>query len=197
MKDQTELLPFDHIPIVPPRAGIPGECIYLNLWREYLDARPDEWDCIFNDLNFDLDQRAVSVAASFMVWMGCNNGRDFTQAAEDLYRSNSLHSKERAFLAAWAINNRRQRGINSGLRTVEYMLAPACPVQNGWAIGGLIPEVSQRDTDVLECMVVMWSGITGMRFRSIALPMIEAANQKERSRLFSPDPKQAVRQGDD
>lgn len=178
-----------HTPLHPARASTPGEVIYLELWREWATARPREWWAIF-ETRGPVRQRAASVAASFMVFMGCNCGRGFTHRAEDFATNGIFMSRENAFLSAWAIENRRCRGINSGLRASEYMLAREYPIQARHGASriseALIPAITMEDNDILESMVVWWSTTPAMVMRDIAVPMIEAANRKLRSHIFDP-----------
>jgi len=164
------MLPIDHrvsprlrhIPFQPPRQSVPREGMFLTLWQQFADQRPDEWIAIFRT-NGPVRQRAACVAASFMVFMGCNGGRCFTDSADRLARSGAFTSAEDAFLAAWAIHNKRLGYINSGLRTIEYMLAHNHPITTGpiarvdW---GLVPNVSQEDVDIVESMVMWWGTST-------------------------------------
>jgi hypothetical protein len=180
-----------HIPLHPPRAGTPGEGIYLGLWVEFATARPREWAAIFCT-NGPVRQRAASVAASFMVFMGCNGGRDFTWYAERLAESAAFPYREGAFLAAWALHNRRSLGVNNGLRTSEYMLAREYPIRDEVAFRGrtnwsLVPAVTQEDNDILESMAAWWSTHPAGVMREIAQPMIDAAERKLRSGMFKPE----------
>lgn len=180
-----------HIPIKPPRKCTPGEGIYLQLWQEWATARPREWYSIFQTRG-PVRQRAASVAASFMVFMGCSGGRCFTYTAERFAKELIFNSREGAFRAAWAIENMRSRGINHGLRTSEYMLAPEHPINSmpgypGGVITGRVPCITQEDNDILESMVVWWSREPAEIMRSIAEPMIEAANRRAASQMFAPE----------
>lgn len=178
-----------HIPLCPPRAGTPGEGIYLGLWVEFATARPREWAAIFCT-NGPVRQRAASVAASFMVFMGCNAGRDFTWKAERLAESGAFPYREGAFVAAWALDNRRSMGVNNGLRMSEYMLAREYPIyeaphfNRGHVSWSRVPNITQEDNDILESMVVWWSSTQAGVMREIATPMIEAAVRKLRAGMF-------------
>lgn len=175
-----------HIPLHPPRAATPGEGIYLGLWVEFATARPREWAAIFCT-NGPVRQRAASVAASFMVFMGCNGGQCFTWQAERLAESGAFPYREGAFLAAWALQNKRDRG---GLRLSEYMLARDYPIYEapslyrGRVRWPLVPNITQEDNDILESMAAWWSTTQAGVMREIAVPMIEAAEQKLRAGMF-------------
>lgn len=168
------MLPIDHrvspklrhVPLQPPRRSVPREGMFLALWQQFATQRPDEWAFIFRT-NEPVRQRAASVAASFMVFMGCNGGRAFTDGAARLAQSGVFTCTEDAYLAAWAINNKRLYGINSGLRTIEYMLAREHPITTGhlarvdWR---LVPDVPLEDVDTVESMVAWWGSSTTARW---------------------------------
>lgn len=191
LSDEIAVAKVLHIPLAPPRKGTPGEGIYLELWREWATKNPAEWRQIFHECNHPIRQRAASVAASFMVFMGCNGGLCFTHQAKELADRGAFPYREAAFLAAWALENRRRTGVNSGLRTSEYMLAAKHPITHGIAGSSvdwkLVPCITQEDNDVLECMVVWWSTGPAEVMRSIAEPMISAAKLKALSGMFSKD----------
>lgn len=189
ISDEIAVAKVLHIPLAPPRKGTPGEGIYLELWREWATARPAEWRQIFHETNCPVRQRAASVAASFMVFMGCNGGEGFTHKAKTLADSGAFPYREAAFIAAWALENRRRIGIDCGLRTSEYMLAAQHPITTGIGGGRVnwkhVPNITQDDNDILECMVSWWSTGPAEVMRSIAEPMIEAAKRKAWSQMFS------------
>lgn len=176
---------LQHIPIRPPRASIPMEGIYLNLWRNFAEQRPDEWKAIFCDCPANPRQRAASVAASFMVFMGCGGGRGFTTEADRLAATGACDGKETAYLAAWALENSRSRYINSGLRTIEYVLASEHPIHTSGVKRGhtnwkAVPTVTMGDQDVIECMVRWWAGTTAHVIREHAATLLDAHNSNER-----------------
>lgn len=191
MTHTAELLELVHEPVAPPRPCTPGERIYLELWREYLAVRPERLDEILRDVHGPTTQRDATVCASFMVFMGCNGGRALHQGAEALVRKHGL-SEQDAFALYWAKDNARCRWINHGLRTIEYMLATAHPIDTtklsphriNWS---LVPEVTMRDLDVIESMVAWWASREGVELRSIAEPIIDVANRKLLSDLYKRD----------
>jgi hypothetical protein len=187
MEQQYELLSLDHVPFQPPRKGTPGEGIFLSLWRDYLAADRNRLSAILRTVGVPT-QRDASICASFMTFMGCNGGHCFT--LEALRLTEKLGGPYRGFMAAWALENNRSTGVNHGLRSIEYMLAEQHPIDHGrfnsgsvnW---GLVPDVTMRDTDVVEAMVEWWSGGDAGIIREIAEPLIKAANQKAWSDLFA------------
>lgn len=153
-----------HVPLQSTRSSVPREGLFLALWQQFAIQRPDEWAFIFRT-NGPTRQRAACVAASFMVFMGCNGGRDFTDRAARLAKSGAFSSTEDAYLAAWAIDNKRLAFINSGLRTIEYMLARQHPITTAHAHVArvdwtLVPDVTQEDVDIVESMVAWWGTST-------------------------------------
>ncbi|CAB3845966.1 hypothetical protein LMG3482_01870 [Achromobacter deleyi] len=175
-----------HLPVNRPRAGFPAERIYLELWREYLRGNQDALREIFGDLCQPLDQRGARVAASFMVWMGCNAGRSFTHSAERLAQSGAFVTREHAFLAAWAVENRRIRWLNCGVICTEAMLTPGGIPRMTEMVSYSVDwrrmySPTQSDNDVLACMVCWWSGHSAQALRTIAHSQIEAEHAKERA----------------
>lgn len=187
MTHTEELLELVHEPVAPPRPGTPGERIYLELWREYLAVRPERLDEILRDVHGPTTQRDATVCASFMVFMGCNGGRGIHQSAEALWKIGL--NRQQAFRLAWSQANTRARGTDCGIRCIEYMLATRHPIRTdpgyvGRVDWSLVPEVTMRDIDVVEAMVDWWSTREGDEMRSIAEPMIEAANRKLMSDIY-------------
>lgn len=172
---------LNHLPACPPRKETVGEGIYLKLWIEFATKHPEEWLRIF-DLSGQVDQRAATVAASFMVFMGCNGGMSFTFMAERYSESRCFYSIDAAYLAAWAVNNRRVHHVNHGLRTSEFVLAEQYPINHDEILRppvkwSCVPDISQADNDVLECMAIWWSTRRAKDMRRTAEPMIKEADK--------------------
>lgn len=190
--DQQEMLELAHDPIRPPRPGTPGEGIYLQLWRDYLDVDPTRLDSILWASGNHVGQREASVCASFMTFMGCNCGSGFTDAAKQMLTISDVHSYSNSadsrFLMAWALENRRSRGVNGGIRTIEAMLAKSDAFVEkhfqrvvNW---DAFADITHTDHDTVECMVIWWAGRDAKEMREIAKPMIEAANKRAWSEIF-------------
>lgn len=164
-----------HVPLCPPRASTPREGLFLELWQQFAEQRTDEWSYIFRT-NGPLRQRAASVAASFMVFMGCNGGHGFTYRAEQLEKSGAFTCTEDAYMAAWAVENKRLSGLNHGLRTVEYMLAHQHPIAGEWrrVVWSLVPSITQEDADIVESMVAWWSSTTARWMRDVVEAKMKA-----------------------
>ncbi|KNE28180.1 hypothetical protein [Achromobacter spanius] len=175
-----------HIPVNLPRAGFHGERIYLDLWREYLGANRNALREVFGDLCEPLDQRGARVAASFMVWMGCNAGQSFTYVAERLAKYEGYLRREEAFVAAWAIANLRNYGVNSGIILTEAMLTPGGVPRLHQTVAHAVDwrrvySPTQYDNDVLSCMVRWWAGSVAGDIREAAQSLIEAERKRERA----------------
>lgn len=184
------MLPIDHrvspkllhVPLQPPRASVPREGLFLALWQQFAEQRPEEWRYIIRTTG-PVRQRAASVAASFMTFMGCNGGRGFTHTAERLATSGAFTCTEDAYLSAWAIENKRVHGVNSGLRTVEYMLARQHPIVHhicarvDWK---LVPDVSMEDADIVESMVAWWCSPTARWMREAVEAQMKVREANER-----------------
>lgn len=190
--DQEELLELLHTPIRPPRAGTPGEGIYLKLWQDYMAADPGRLHTILWSTGSGVGQREASVCASYMTFMGCNGGGCFTHAAEQLLTLSDLHSythsAEGRFLMAWALENRRSRGMNGGIRTIDAMLAKSdafvATTFDRRVDWDAFTDITTADYDTVECMVAWWSGRDATEMRAIAKPMIEAESKRILSSLF-------------
>jgi hypothetical protein len=177
---------LEHIPFCPPRTAATGERIYLQLWLEFVTKSREEFENIFHDMPYPIDQQVASIAASFMVFMGCNGGADFTNEANRL--CSQFDNRQSAFLAAFAIRNQRRSWMNSGLRFAETMLARKPPIEYSGGVSTInwvhVPELTQKDMDALECMVLWWSTPQAERIRDIADPLIVSENRKALSGMF-------------
>lgn len=196
IENQLELLTLENTPLHPPRECTPGEGIYLGLWQEYVQEDPGRLPMILNDTVQNINQRMVSVCASFMVWMGCNDGRDFTGKAQELARRHdedrvlgNYISEQVSYLMAWAAHNTRVRGSNGGVRTIEAMLHPTdCHYTKG-AFGRIVyhweefEKITPHDIDTVECMVRWWSSDDAKLIRRAAVPQILIKSREMLARM--------------
>lgn len=161
-----------YIPIKNARKDVPFERIYLQLLNELMVKSPGE---LLNCLNIthSFKQRSASVVASFVVYMGCNVGKNFTREAIELANSKLFHSSSDAFLAAWAIFNKRQSNGTSVIRPSEVMLSSEYIFENNRINWNRVPSVTQEDNDVIEGMVNWWSSKSGEIFRQKAQKIYE------------------------
>ncbi|UEC05442.1 hypothetical protein [Burkholderia vietnamiensis] len=178
----TDNLRVEHLPLHAARAGTPGEGLYLKLWQTFVEDETDAFAEIFRDMVDPIDQRVASIAASFMVFMGCNGGASFTSLAKTLWERGPFEVRSDAFLAAFAVENRRVHGINHDLRLAEAMLCVEHPIGEAncrtRVIWQNVPEITMKDMDALECMVAWWSTTRAEAMRAIAEPLISEANRQ-------------------
>lgn len=164
-----------HNPLRPARNDMPREVALLRLWQDFATQHPLLWKRIFRTNGPD-DQRAASIAASFMVYMGCNLGMAFTERAERLWCSGVFGSREEAFRAAWALHNARHRSVNHNMRAIEFMLATDFFIKdNGDINWSLVPDLTLNDIDAVESMVCWWAGDTAAIMREAAETQAHAA----------------------
>lgn len=125
---------MDHKPIQPPRPTFIGECVYASMWEalmtrtvpEQHSGHEDEepiWD-VLGEMDRPITQRHANVVASVVCWLGTNCGNAMLRNAERKRDVDHWHRYD-CYLLAWTIENRRSRGVNSGIRVIEYLLAPA------------------------------------------------------------------------
>lgn len=156
---------FDHHPIRPPRQDVVGDIVFSERWLALMDETGDEMDEVYSNVMLNhilssmrgpLNQRRASVAASFIRWLGSNNGQAFLRSAEDHVKAQSTKPKYYAWLSAWTIQNFRERNHGGG-RILELILSPEAntPV-----------EFSSDDAEVVEHLVAWLSSGKGEEFRS-------------------------------
>jgi hypothetical protein len=164
--EQLELLPLDHRPIIPARAGHDGEQVYASIWQATMEQAPqidylgDEHrpiDDVLEDIVRPITQRDAAILATAACWLGCNFGQCLIdRAARE--REESRWQAAHAYLHAWTLENLRRRGINGGIRVVEYMLAlpeQRRPERNIMDSGlRELPELSARDLEVIDSMML-------------------------------------------
>lgn len=192
-EDQDFLRALKHEPIRPARQGVPAEGIYLAEWQRMMQETPLRiYDILRNYRHFP-DQRAANVCASFMVFMGCNCGRAYTETAEALIKDVDktwlpmhMRSPEAMFQITWAIENQRNRGINSGMRTIEAMLGEEglfdVRLGRGYMDADKLAKITPEDYDVVDCMVEWWGSREAREIRRDLAPIITLANDRQRKK---------------
>lgn len=161
-----------HEPLNPARKSFP-EYGFLCAWQEYVGRERDPEsdathpiDDIFKQYTvvWGFDQRAASVAASFVMWLGTNCGAGFLHTAARRIAQGGFISRGDAYLASWAIENQRHRGLNHGLRTIEHVLAPVegdsrvpCGLLTRTGYDAPDLGITQADAEVIDC-VLIWLG---------------------------------------
>lgn len=182
---------LEHQPFVPARPGIVGEGVYLRQWQRRMAAPYDALDddpvppnarlaLILDGTPHRLCQRDASLAASFMTWLGTNGGQGFLALAHTLAKAPCGLSASEAYLAGWALQNRRQVGVNSGYRTLEFLLAenrqfdPDEPDRLNPE-----PRMSVDDLETMECLVVWLGREEGQSFLAACQQDLEVAREVE------------------
>lgn len=112
-----------HQPIRPPRDMI-EERVYSRHWQALMednrgrDRSPLEQ--ILISYPEPIDQRAASIAASFICWLGTNVGCSFLRMGRRLSELPELCGQ--GYVAAWGVQNRRFHATNGGARAVEFLV---------------------------------------------------------------------------
>lgn len=150
-----------HEPINPVRACTLGEGVMMNEWLSLMNAESyaDNWDWglpvhpLDMILRCPVDQRAATVASSFIRWLGTNNGRCYLTSSKAFQE---VHGSE-AFLVGWVLENRRK--YDNDFRMITHLLTKEENFSNrgGLIAGGHLADVSDRDNEVVES-VASWLG---------------------------------------
>lgn len=187
-----ELIPFIHEPLRPARQGCIGEIVYAQQWRDFMGTLPHpdaphsaRLADILHHMPEQLTQRHASVAASFVCWLGTNCGLGFLWEAKRAAKEQP-RNVERAWMGAWAWQNKRLTWLSGGIRTVEHILAPKDLEVEGdrfW-LGALsrLPDVSSSDFEVFEHVVCWMATIDGARFLAHCEVEVELARKTEQER---------------
>lgn len=144
---------------------------------------------ILTDMGTRVRQRHATVAASFIMWLGTNCGAGLIHSARRLQRAFEKSGEPgfNAWISAWAIEGRRCRGINSGVRTIEAVLAPTWDATREGAMRDAVrTNVSYEDAEVIE-HVMEWLGDEeqGRDFLRQCEAKIEARREERRRREAS------------
>lgn len=180
---------FQHTPVRPAREGCLGEQVFLKNWQELL-AQDNGYHPDFDGPNGMLmhvvspgdgilTQRHATVAASLVRWLGTNNGLGFLQQADLM--CDSLGDREEGYIAEWALENRRSRTTNSGIRVLEAVMMEQRAVKP--------PKLSADDCETME-QVLMWLAsehtvyvVSGQSFLQKCRNDIQVGLREERSRV--------------
>lgn len=180
-RDTKEMVEIAHVPITPPRKGHDGEQAYLELWQRFVGRlNEEELEEIFRNTLYahPLTQRQASVAATFVMWLGTNCGRSLIQEADagrrepDGYRT----GWNLRYLHRWEIENRREAGVNGGIRYCEAILSPH-RAGSDQLNERTVPTVTIEDLDVIECICRWLATQDGQHFIRAAEAKVEAANR--------------------
>lgn len=169
----TARIALIHRPIRRPRTTFTGECMFAASWMRLMDSSPVEserypggfankLESILTLYPHEITQRTASIAASFITWLGTNNGQCFLIAARKM--GETLGNPQNGYIAAWAIENRRSQGINSGVRTIEAVLSKEDSGTDMFGYRPNIPILSAAEVEVVDLLVEWMAGEEGMTF---------------------------------
>jgi hypothetical protein len=189
--DQIRLAALEHKPLFKPRSGHDGEQVYASMWEAtMLDVRQDTFgdavfpiDYVLSDYKGPIEQRQATVLATVACWLGCNWGADLLRRAATERDSGRWPSRH-AYLIAWTLSNHRERGMNGGVRTIEYMLAPEelrKPVP--YAIGGVLsalPALSADDVETVDHLMAWLAEQAGQRYLARCDAKLEGIRHEKR-----------------
>ena len=155
-----------HRPIRRPRTTFTGECMFAASWMRlmasplvesdrYSGGFANKLESILTLYPHEITQRTASIAASFISWLGTNNGMCFLLSARKM--GETLGNMEHGYVAAWAIENRRSQGINCGVRTIEAVLAEEDRGEDLFGYRPNIPILSAAEVEVVD-ILVGWIG---------------------------------------
>jgi hypothetical protein len=195
--EAPKALVLRHRPFRRPRNGFVGECMFSAAWSRLMQTPPIEDDenhrgqstkleLILNHYPHEIGERQSSIAASFALWLGTNNGRSFLISAKEL--SQKLSSTSNGFTAAWAIENKRHSSINSGVRTVEAILCEEDFGQSQDLFSTRrpnVPVLSAADLEVIDAMVDWLSTGDGLDFANSCLDELESLRNAQMEEVAS------------
>lgn len=169
-----DLRKLQHKPIQPPRKGHLGEQVYASMWEAFMTRPPAEsWDApspieevMWNSLQ-QITQRHASVLASVVCWLGTNCGNCMLQQAEK-EREAERWDADKCYLLSWTLQNRRRLGVNSGVRTIETLLAPPDTVVRTMRLGEphlkVQPALSAEDLEAVDHLMLWLAEPAGRAF---------------------------------
>lgn len=164
-----------HVAIRPARDMV-GEKVYARRWqefasKEYADGRT-EFGRVLEVYPYPLDQRAASVAASFITWLGTNVGESFLKIAKEIKETRIVPFFP--YVAAWGVFNVRSLGTNSNARQIEFLTRTPEELEKN-----VFSEVSVRDLEVID-QITLWLGTDeGQEFLSGCQKEIARRNDLE------------------
>lgn len=172
-----------HRPIRRPRTTFTGECMFAASWMRLMDSPLVEserysggfatkLESILTLYPHEITQRTASIAASFITWLGTNNGMCFLMSARKM--GEVISNPQNAYVAAWAIENRRWQGINSGVRTIEAVLSKEDSGKDLFGYRPNIPILSAAEVEVVDLLVEWMAGEEGMTFVNNCEAQIES-----------------------
>lgn len=174
---------LSHEPIREARKDVIGEVVMIANWKTFMSEEVlrayDHWEMVpplFHILPCDLNQRAATVAASFIRWIGTNCGRSFLDQGQKMMGAH----RENGYLLAWTLENQRK----SGARTIDYVLSPAtnyAPTSPCWSSGlKEKPFITDTDCEVIESIACWLGSPDGQHYLATSESHIQQALAFER-----------------
>lgn len=152
---------LQHVPFRPARKDL-AEAVFLNEWKALNTQLPTLLTSILGQRP---GQRDARVAASFITWIGTQAGASFLAMAKGHVETFSY--PQPAYLATWALVNRRERHVSAGVRTIEIILSDEDLFKKDRSYArsraARLP-ISMSDMDVIESMVTWISTAQGDAF---------------------------------
>ncbi|WP_455233404.1 hypothetical protein [Geopseudomonas aromaticivorans] len=150
-----------HEPVRPVRPDVLGEVAFYTEWQDLMAQEPpmgfmvadSHLEIILAALGGQVTQRRATVAASLIKWLGTNCGRSMREEAQRLATLEVAGLGDRAWLKAWAVENRRDLSSNYGDRALEAILAEEF-LPDGRVV---VPELTMDDYEVAE-QLMLWLG---------------------------------------
>lgn len=170
--EQAELLALDHRPLfMAPRKGHSGEKAYAAMWEATMATLADDDNQpiqrVLRHMDTTITQRHASVLASVAMWLGTACGGAMLKHAERLRGAAGSYGGDE-YLIAWTLENRRLRAVNHGIRTAEFLLAPASSWRSRYWLGECplseVPELSAEDLETIDCFMMWLSEGEGQQF---------------------------------
>lgn len=114
---------LSHRPHHPPRNGMIPEQVFAELWEKQMQGYDEEGDPTFAVITRDIKptQELAFLVASFVMWLGSSVGLGFLSACRKQVVRHASSWHEDAYLAAWAVENRRRPGHRNGWRMIELL----------------------------------------------------------------------------
>ena len=145
-------MPLKHVAIRIARDMV-GEQVFARRWQEFAEkecGNSTGFEYVLRGYPYPLDQRAASVAASFITWLGTNVGGSLLGIAEEFKLARAVPSF--AYVAAWSVMNVRSVGISSNARQIEFLTRTQEELEKN-----VFSEVSVRDLEVVD-QLTLWLG---------------------------------------
>lgn len=163
MSQTTIPLPLTHNPSRPVR-DLVSEQVFHEAWQRfmatpipfYLQDADSRLDDVLSDYSAKVGEREATLCASLITWLGTRCGAGFLDTCKRLAKTKHHACTEDAYLAAWALENRRKRSINSGTRTLEGIMATEL-TPGTFGMRPVRVALSALDYECAECLVA-WLG---------------------------------------